>query len=298
MAKKRMALACLTLGCLISLWSTSNALATHVRPGGGSPERDPMVPDLNECANSPTPEDPSPSTPNSTHVTPANVPSCTAVSFAKDSSGNSTFLTMGNIGQGLGFVKLIVYCANPGTGVADKTSPPATPATPKTDSPPCTPNDGVNSLDVEFQGSATDVRCAALAPGCAAINGDYTGDLIAQLPMRITDHASGSPANVCTNGSGNPPCTTATAQTLSFGIPIGCVDNGAAGGGRCNLDTSLNTLVPNFVREFQRGVVDIKTIRFWDWGPDGTTALGANPCPYVCGSGDEHRFLHQGLFLP
>ena len=203
---------------------------------------------------------------------------------------------MGNIGQGQGYVKLIVYCATPGTGVGGKTSPPATPATSNGDIPPCTPNDGVNSLDIEFQGSATDVRCAALAPGCAAINGDYTGDLIAQLPMRITDHANGSPANICTNSSGMPLCTPATvAETVPFGIPIGCVDNGAAGGGRCNVNTSLNTLVPNFVREFQRNIVDIKTIRFWDWGPDGMTGGG---CPPVCGTSDEHRYLQQGLFLP
>jgi hypothetical protein len=270
--KRRMVLS-LAIGAFLALALGSVALATHPRPGGGSPFRVPLVPAFNKCGGAATADDPAPSPTNSTHVAPLAQPSCTPPVM------KSTTLTMGTAGAGQGQARLDVFCT-------DATAPPCAAAG--------------DQEDIRVTGSASDVRCvAALAPNCAAAGADYTGSLIAQSIIRITDHSNGSPATVCATGSGAAPCVTATVSDLTFSVPVPCADNGGANGANCSVATTIDTLVPTTVKELQRGVIGIQNIRAVDAGPDGSiTPPPPFPCPPVCGSGDETKFAEQGIFIP
>jgi hypothetical protein len=280
--KRRMVLS-LAIGAFLALALGSVALATHPRPGGGSPFRVPLVPAFNKCGGVATADDPAPSAPNSTHVAPLAQPSCTPPVM------KSSILTMGTAGAGQGSARLDVYCTN-GVG-------PTYPS--NGDVPPCSANAG-DQEDIKVAGSASDVRCTvAVGLVCSAPGADYTGSLIAQSVIRITDHSNGSPATVCAAGGGAPPCVTATVSDLTFSVPVPCTDNGGANGANCSVLTTIDTLVPSTVKEFQRGVVAIQNIRAVDAGPDGSiTPPPPFPCPPVCGSGDETKFAEQGIFIP
>ena len=166
--------------------------------------------------------------------------------------------------------------------------------------PPCTPNDADDTEDILVRAEATDVRCAVGGiPNCTDPGSDYTGQLILRSIIRITDHLNGDPPEICANGSGNPPCVTATVVDLPFAVPMSCADNGGPGGGECNLTTTIDTLVPNTVVEFQRGVVAVQNLQAHDSGPDGSvTPPDPYVCPPICGSGDETKYLEQGDMYP
>lgn len=257
------------VGALLTLVLTSFALATHRRPGGGSPFRVPLVTAYQPCPNDSVPS------PNSTHVPPLALPSCTPPKL------ESSMLTMGTIGVANAFARLDVVCTD---GAA----------------PPCTPNDGEDTEDILVRAQATDVRCAVGGiPNCTVSGSDYTGQLILRSIIRITDHLNGDPPEICANGSGNPPCVTATVVDIPFSVPMSCADNGGSSGGGCNLTTTIDTLVPNTVIEFQRGVVAVQNLQAHDSGPDGSvTPPGPYVCPPICGSGDETKYLEQGGMNP
>ena len=262
---KRKVVLSLALGSLVALVFASAALATHPRPGGGSPLRVPFVPAFKKCA-----------APNSAHIAPLAFPSCTPPVL------NSQMLKTGTTGAGAGFGKLAVYCTDNQT-------------------PPCTPNDANDTEDVKVDGSATDVQCSVLnaGAGCAAVGADYTGTMLVESDIRITDHSNGLPPTVCTNGAGNSPCGTATMTDITFTIPVPCVDNGGANGANCNISSTIDTLVPTAVKEFQRGVISVFGVRAKDQGPDGSFSPGGGAtCPPICGSGDETTYADQGLFIP
>jgi len=269
--KRRMVLS-LAIGAFLALALGSVALATHPRPGGGTPFRVPLVPAFNKCGGAATADDPAPSTTNSSHIAPLAQPSCTPPTM------KSTTLTMGTAGTGQGSARLDVVCTN-GELV------------------PC-PASG-DQEDLRIVGSQTDVRCAVAVPTvCAAAGADYTGSLITQWVLRITDHSNGSPATVCANGTGASPCVTATVSDLTFSVPVACADNGGANGANCSVNTTIDTLVPSTVKELQRGIVAIHNVRAMDAGPDGTVAPPSGSCPPTCGSGDETKFAEQGIFIP
>jgi hypothetical protein len=264
----------LAIGAFLALALGSVALATHPRPGGGSPFRVPLVPAFNKCGGAPTADDPAPSAPNSTHVAPLAQPSCTPPVL------KSSTLTMGTAGAGQGSARLDVFCTDGSV-------------------PPCSTLAG-DQEDIKVIGSASDVRCAVAVPAvCAAAGADYTGTLITQSVIRITDHSNGSPPTVCAVGSGAAPCVTATVSDLTFSVPVACADNGGANGANCAVNTTIDTLVPTTVKELQRGIVAIQNIRAMDSGPDGSVAPPAPfTCPPICGSGDETKFAEQGIFIP
>jgi hypothetical protein len=263
-----------SLAAALLLVSTiaSSALATHVRPGGGTPMRVPLVPAFNSCGTI-TPDDPAPSAPNSTHAPPLAAPSCAPPAM------KSTTATTGITGAGEGKVRLDVFCTD---GAA----------------PPCTTSAG-DQEDINLVVTMSDVRCVVAVPGaCAAPGADYTGSLIGRSIFRITDHSNGSPPVVCGGGVGAPPCTTATMNDITFSIAVPCADNGGPNGANCSVSTTIDTITGGFVREIQRGVVAIPNIRILDSGPDGSLAPPAGFCPIDCGSGDETKLAEQGLFLP
>jgi hypothetical protein len=270
--KRRMVLS-LAIGAFLALALGSVALATHPRPGGGTPFRVPLVPAFNKCGGAATADDPAPAAANSNHVAPLAQPSCTPPAM------KSTTLTMGSAGAGQGSARLDIICT-------DATLPPC-------------PAAG-DQEDIKIQGSASDVRCAVAVPAvCAAAGADYTGTLITQSVIRITDHSNGTPATVCANGAGTAPCVVATVQDLTFSVPVACADNGGANGANCAVNTTIDTLLPTTVKELQRGIVAIQNIRAMDSGPDGSVAPPAPfTCPPICGSGDETKFAEQGIFIP
>jgi hypothetical protein len=255
----------LALGSVLALALTSVALATHARPGAGSPLRVPLVPAYNQC-NPPG---------NSTHVAPIALPSCNPPVL------NSDIVTVGTTGLGSGFIKLSVFCQAPEV------------------TPPCTFGDGQEEEDIQVDTFASDVRCQKVAPGCTAAGADFTGQLFGSSPIRITDHSNGSPVGVtCADAAGNPPCVTATTINSDFEVPMAagsCVATGGAAGANCNFSTTINTAVPGAVKERQRGVVSVFGLKVFDFGEDGSA--GAT-CAPICGTGDETIFLDQGLFLP
>jgi hypothetical protein len=207
-------------------------------------------------------------------VAPIALPSCDPPALQGD------ILTAGANGLGAGYVKLYVFCNNG-------------------QNPPCTRGDGEENQDVSVAVFASDVRCLKAGPGCAAAGVDYTGGLIARLPLRITDHANGTPVGTrCTDGAGNPPCINATTQDAVFGVPSppgSCVTTGGSAGSVCYFVTSMNAQLLGSVYEFERAVVSVSDIHVMDLGEDGS----AGPdCPLNCGSGDETRFVDPGVFLP
>jgi len=264
---KRKVVLSLALGSLVALVFAGAALATHPRPGGGTPLRAPFVPAFKPCL-----------TPNSAHIAPLAFPSCTPPRL------NSQMLKTGTIGAGGGFGKLVVYCTDGQI-------------------PPCGPTDGFDTLDIKVDGSSSDVECSvALGAHCSGNDADYTGLLLAQSSIRISDHANGIPPTVCTNANGTAPCVTATMQDIVFSVPVQCNAVGSATappGASCNLNTTIDTLVPTTTKEFQRSVVSVFGINVLDEGPDGSISPGGSfTCPPICGSGDETTFANQGLFVP
>lgn len=252
------------VGALLALALTSIALATHRRPGAGTPFRTALVTAYKQCT-----------APNSDHVSPLALPSCTPPEL------ESSTLTMGTAGAGHAIERLDVYCTDGQI-------------------PPCTPNDDDDTEDILIRVTASDVRCAVGGiPNCTDPGSDYTGQLILTSSIRITDHLNGSPPALCTNGSGNPPCVTATVVDLPFSVPMGCADNGGPNGGACSLTSTVDTLMPNTVIEFQRGVVAVQNFQVRDSGPDGSvTPPPPFVCPPICGSGDETKYLEQGDMYP
>jgi len=262
----------LAVGTLLALGVSSVALGTHARPGSSTPLRVPLVPAYNQCI-----------APNSTHVAPLTLPSCSNATLQSD------IVTVG-MAESSGFVRLAAFCIDSST-------------------PPCDPSDGVNEQDLRVDFSLTDLLCrkVAASAGCPTATSDYTGRLIVRSVFRFTDHANGNdpsgPGTVCPypNGSGGPPCTTATLidDRLASGTYVtpegGCVAVGSTTGSTCSLTTTLNTFIPDGVREFQRMVVSMTGFQVTDTGEDGLVGPG---CPPLCGNGDETRVSDQGLFLP
>jgi hypothetical protein len=258
--RRRMVLS-LALGSLMAFTLVSVAQATHPRPGSGSPFRVPLVNSYKKCAS-----------PNTTHVAPLAFPSCTPPVVS------STQLTTGNTGAAGGLSRLDVFCNGGAPG----------------ETPPCGTTAG-DQEDINVFATQTDVRCQVLNAlhGCPAVGADYTGSLIGQSDVRITDHAN---PTVCGTATGSG-CTVATVQDIAFSVIVGpCVDNGGTNGANCTVSTTIDALVPNAVKELQRGVVSIFGIKALDAGPDGIVT-GVS-CPPTCGSGDEVTFIDQGIFIP
>jgi hypothetical protein len=135
-----------------------------------------------------------------------------------------------------------------------------------------------DEADVRVAASASDVRNRS-------DGSDYIGKVILETQIRMTDKANAF------SGNGS-----ATVEDTHLGIPVDCIENpDTAIGGSCNVDTSIDTLVPNFVKEGKRTVIEAFGLNVLDAGPDGSVGPG---CPPTCGSGDETVFLNQGVFVP
>jgi hypothetical protein len=213
-----------------------NVAGSYARPASATPLRVPLVISYASC-----------SSPNSSHVLPLALPSCSPP------AQQSGLLTTSDIGKGSGFARLVAIPGNAST-TADE-------------------------ADIGISGTITDVR--------KAVGGsDYTGQLVLDTALRITDRASGF--------FGSEP---ATAQDLQFGVPVSCVSTPLATvGAKCSVSTTADTLLPGSAQEGKRTIISMFSFRVEDAGPDAT--IDAGSCPLECGTGDESEYLRQGVFLP
>jgi Tol biopolymer transport system component len=109
---------------------------------------------------------------------------------------------------------------------------------------------------------------------------DYTGELRANIPIRITDK-NNTPAP---NGPG--PGTT---QPFAFGFDIPCAgDPNPQIGSDCSLSTTIDTLVPGAILESRRSIWQLGQVRVFDGGADGDGSTLA----------DNTVFATEGLFVP
>jgi hypothetical protein len=125
------------------------------------------------------------------------------------------------------------------------------------------------SGDVQFNAALTDVRRKSDLT-------DYTGELQAQLPLRITDKTNGP--------SLADPATGDTA--LSFAIP--CTATAATNAGStCSITTTANSIAPGAVVAGARAVWEVQAVKVLDGGADG-----------VASTADNTLFADQAVFVP
>ncbi len=120
----------------------TNTTRNYPRPATATPLRVPLVPAYSACT-----------APNTTHVAPLALPSCTPP------AQESALLTTSTIGRGSGFARLSV-------AVGDENTP-------------------ADEADIGFSATVTDVRDAGTGF-------DYTGKVVLSSAIRITDRTNGN----------------------------------------------------------------------------------------------------------
>lgn len=106
---------------------------------------------------------------------------------------------------------------------------------------------------------------------------DYTGQLQLILTTRMTDRLNGNYLN-----------DPATAMDVPVSLPVPCtptVDTSI--GSSCNLNTTLEAILPNTVTEAKRSNWEITNVEVRDGGADGDAGTAPNTI-----------FLKTGLFVP
>ena len=136
---------------------------------------------------------------------------------------------------------------------------------------------GVDDTDVQIGGSVIDVRCKAGTVPCGSANAadgaDYTGQLRARTVMRITDPLS---------------TESATVQDIPLDVSVLCAGTAStATGGQCDVNTTVDTLIPGAVPEGRRSVWAMGQVQVFDGGNDGDVTTIPNTL-----------FMVQGTFTP
>ena len=139
--------------------------------------------------------------------------------------------------------------------------------------------------DARIKIPLTDVRCLPTGARCGNPNasgpGDYTGQVRVAFGARLTDHF-----NWPTPGGGTDP---ATVGDFSFEFAANCVQTASTGtGSTCNVNTSMNAVIPGTHKDTKRVVWEMGEMRIYDGGADGDGGTIA----------DNTLFLRPGLFIP
>ena len=110
---------------------------------------------------------------------------------------------------------------------------------------------------------------------------DYTGELSADMDLRITDKNNAVPP-----GGGTDP---ATLIDIPFPLPqVSCVSTADPTiGGQCDVTTTLDALIPAAVKEGKRSIWQLSQVVVFDGGSDGQ--FGTTP---------NTVFLKEGIFVP
>jgi hypothetical protein len=106
---------------------------------------------------------------------------------------------------------------------------------------------------------------------------DYVGQVTAQTNLQITDMSNSPEAP-----------EPGTMQTIPYSAPVNCVATASTStGSTCDLNTTVNALVPGAILEGRRTIWQFGQISVMDAGPDT-----------IAGNGDDAPFLRQGVFVP
>jgi hypothetical protein len=134
----------------------------------------------------------------------------------------------------------------------------------------------VDEADVRIRVNATDVRdTAAGLP-------DYTGELQAQVSLRITNRNNSLLAPIFPY---NEPGTVQDTP-LSMTVPCSTTASNTIGSS-CSLATTVDSLVPGTVLESKRTVWELGRVTLLDGGPDDDAETAPNAV-----------FATQGVFVP
>lgn len=292
-----------SLGALIAMTSmvaADQAFATHAQPFDGRRTRVINVPAYNECTST-----------TMTHGLPLGFGSC--VPARTGTLGNATdnvTLTpepslAATSNEAVSATLIRVICdATPGGGTPDHKPP---------------TDDGTlgdcalagDQKDVVIISSGTDIRCQSTASAltvaagfCSTTNtdgfgADYTGKLLGNAVIRITDHF---------NNAATGFTSTGTVTDTEFPVGAQCVATGSTTtGSTCAVETTADTIIPvsgTVVKEGLQSNVEISQLQVFDMGDNATLStgtivpVGGAVCPPTCiGDGDERVASNQGIFI-
>jgi hypothetical protein len=133
------------------------------------------------------------------------------------------------------------------------------------------PQTPANEADVNVKASITDVRNQSDLS-------DYTGELLVEPLVQITDRASGPSAS-----------DPATVESFPFPFEVPCAATSNTNvGGTCSVVSSFNAIMPAVVTEGKRAIWALNAVDLFDAGADGQ----------VTTENDNTLFAQQGLFVP
>jgi hypothetical protein len=132
-----------------------------------------------------------------------------------------------------------------------------------------------DEADVKVSVSVTDIRCTDSTIACTAGEGsDYTGSMRLALPMDLTDtYVPNLPSTSEGVVSVPVPCATTADSTI---------------GSACSTATTVDSIVPNAIREGNRAIWGLGRVELWDGGQDGS----------IASRDDDLLFAVQGVFVP
>jgi hypothetical protein len=145
--------------------------------------------------------------------------------------------------------------------------------------------------DIRINLALKDVRCMPTGARCGTANAagpaDYAGEMRFSFAIRLTDHWNAAPPGGATEA--------ATVQDFTMDLPQatgphwGCVQSASTAiGSTCDLDTSLNALIPAASQGGKRAVWELHAVRICDGGADGDGGTVA----------DNTVFARPGIFIP
>ena len=108
---------------------------------------------------------------------------------------------------------------------------------------------------------------------------DYTGQLQASVPIRITDRDNPPPA-------GGSPAGTAQDGTFSWTVPCAPTADPTVGS-TCSVMTSADAVTPGVIKEGMRAIWQLGAVQVFDGGADGQASTTPNTL-----------FATQGIFVP
>jgi dipeptidyl aminopeptidase/acylaminoacyl peptidase len=130
-----------------------------------------------------------------------------------------------------------------------------------------------DEADVRIVASITDVRNSVALV-------DYAGELELDQGLRITDRD-----NTPSSGETGP----GTVVDISYPAAIPCVPTAdTTVGSTCAIDTTIDAIVPNTVKEGRSSVWELGQVKVYDGGSDGAAGT----------LGDNTLFMDEGLFIP
>ena len=197
--------------------------------------------------------------PNRTHGPPLAFPSCDPPAQTSAQATVGTPDAFGGAADSVSYLRLTEWQSIPG---------------------------GPTEGDILINIALNDVRCVPTGTRCGSVNdsgpADYSGEVRFSFAFRLTDHW-----NATTQGGGTNP---ATVQDFALEYSWACVQSGPTStGSTCNLNTSLNTVIPGDpVLAVRRELWELQAVRIFDGGPggDGDT------------TGDNTVFARPGVFVP